>query len=87
MFGDMSIIQVFQSSPTMVVLLVCSIVTVAYAVERTMYFMGSRTSSATAFSAAPSPKASSSRRTRGTKRVIEHDVGGDIPLFPGARAR
>ena len=41
MFGDMSIIQVFQSSPTMVVLLVCSIVTVAYAVERTMYFMGS----------------------------------------------
>ena len=36
MFGDMSIIQVFQSSPTMVVLLVCSIITVAFA--DTAYF-------------------------------------------------
>ncbi len=41
MFGDMSLIQVFQSSPTMVVLLVCSIVTVGFAVERLMYFMSS----------------------------------------------
>ena len=41
MFGDMSLIQVFKSSPTMVVLLACSIVTVAFAVERLMYFMGS----------------------------------------------
>jgi len=42
MFGDMSLIKVFQSSPTMVVLLVCSIVTVAFAVERLMYFMSSQ---------------------------------------------
>ena len=41
MFGDMSLIQVFKSSPTMVVLLVCSIVTVGFAVERLMYFMSS----------------------------------------------
>ena len=41
MFGDMSLIQVFQSSPTMVVLLVCSIVTVGFAVERMLYFFSS----------------------------------------------
>jgi biopolymer transport protein ExbB len=41
MFGDMSIIQFFKSSPTMVVLLVCSIITVAFAVERVLYFMSS----------------------------------------------
>lgn len=42
MFGDMSLFQVFKSSPTMVVLLACSIVTVGFAVERLMYFMSSR---------------------------------------------
>jgi biopolymer transport protein ExbB len=42
MFGDMSLIKVFQSSPTMIVLLVCSIVTVGFAVERLLYFMGSQ---------------------------------------------
>ena len=41
MFGDMSMIKVFQSSPTMVVLLVCSIVTVGFAVERLLYFTSS----------------------------------------------
>jgi biopolymer transport protein ExbB len=38
MFGNMSIIQVFQSSMTMVVLLLCSIVTFAFVVERSLYF-------------------------------------------------
>ncbi len=42
MFGDMSLITVFKSSPTMMVLLVCSIVTVGFAVERLLYFMGSQ---------------------------------------------
>ncbi len=41
MFGDMSLIHVFQASPTMVVLLICSIVTVGFAVERLLYFHGS----------------------------------------------
>lgn len=41
MFGDMSLIQVFQASPTMMVLLACSIVTVGFAVERLMYFVSS----------------------------------------------
>jgi len=41
MFGDMSLIQVFKSSPTMVVLLICSIVTLAFTVERLMYFQSS----------------------------------------------
>lgn len=38
MFGNMSIIDVFIASPTMMVLLVCSIITVGYAVERALYF-------------------------------------------------
>jgi biopolymer transport protein ExbB len=41
MFGELSLIHVFKSSPTMMVLLVCSVVTVAFAVERLLYFMGS----------------------------------------------
>jgi biopolymer transport protein ExbB len=41
MFGELSLIQVFKSSPTMVVLLACSIVTVGFAVERLLYFMSS----------------------------------------------
>jgi len=41
MFGDMSLIQVFKSSPTMIVLLICSIVTLAFTVERLMYFQSS----------------------------------------------
>jgi biopolymer transport protein ExbB len=41
MFGELSIFQVFKSSPTMVVLLACSIVTVGFAVERLLYFMSS----------------------------------------------
>ena len=42
MFGEMSLIQVFQASPTMLVLLVCSIVTVGFTVERLLYFISSR---------------------------------------------
>jgi biopolymer transport protein ExbB len=38
MFGDLSVIDIFVASPTMLVLLVCSIVTVGFAVERTLYF-------------------------------------------------
>jgi biopolymer transport protein ExbB len=41
MFGDLSIIDVFIASPTMLVLLACSIVTVGFAVERTLYFKNS----------------------------------------------
>ena len=41
MFGDLTLIQVFKSSPTMVVLLACSVVTVGFAVERLLYFMSS----------------------------------------------
>lgn len=42
MIGDMSIVQLFIASPTMAVLLLCSIVTVGFAVERALYFAGSR---------------------------------------------
>jgi biopolymer transport protein ExbB len=38
MFGNLSILDLFRSSPTMVVLLVCSIITVGFAVERFLYF-------------------------------------------------
>ena len=38
MFGDMSILDFFLASPTMIVLAVCSIVTVGFAVERALYF-------------------------------------------------
>lgn len=38
MFGEMSFIDVIIASPTMLVLLVCSIITVGYAVERALYF-------------------------------------------------
>ena len=41
MFGDMNIIDFFIASPTMVVLLVCSIITVGFAMERVFYFKSS----------------------------------------------
>lgn len=42
MIGDMSIVELFLASPTMAVLLVCSIVTVGFAVERALYFASSK---------------------------------------------
>jgi len=39
----MSLIDLFLGSPTMVVLLICSIVTVSYAFERGLYFLRTRT--------------------------------------------
>ncbi|MFN2370519.1 MAG: MotA/TolQ/ExbB proton channel family protein [Candidatus Krumholzibacteriia bacterium] len=42
MFGDMSIIGVFLASPTMIVLGLCSVVTVGYTVERLLYFRSTR---------------------------------------------
>ncbi len=41
MFGEMSIIQFFLASPTMIVLAICSIITVGYTVERLLYFQTS----------------------------------------------
>ncbi len=38
MIGELSVLDLFRSSPTMAVLLVCSIVTVGFAVERWLYF-------------------------------------------------
>ncbi|RKZ17061.1 hypothetical protein DRQ53_04605 [bacterium] len=38
MIGNLSLLELFQGSATMVVLLVCSIITVAFAVERSLYF-------------------------------------------------
>lgn len=42
MFGDMSIVDLFIASPTMLVLLVCSIVTLGFAGERMLYFVQSK---------------------------------------------
>ncbi len=42
MLGEMSIIQFLIASPTMLVLAICSIITVGFAVERIMYFNSSR---------------------------------------------
>jgi biopolymer transport protein ExbB len=39
----MSLTDLFFGSPTMIVLLVCSVITVSYAVERALYFMKTRT--------------------------------------------
>jgi biopolymer transport protein ExbB len=41
MFGNMSIIDIFLASPTMIVLGICSVITVGYALERTLYFSSS----------------------------------------------
>lgn len=41
MFGEMSIIDFFIASPTMIVLAICSIITVGFAVERFLYFKSS----------------------------------------------
>lgn len=41
MFGELSLIDLFRASPTMMVLLGCSIVTVGYALERVLYFRSS----------------------------------------------
>ena len=38
MFGDMSLIGLFMASPTMIILGLCSIVTVGFTVERLLYF-------------------------------------------------
>ena len=38
MFGEMSLIDFFIASPTMIVLAICSIVTVGFAIERLLYF-------------------------------------------------
>lgn len=42
MFGDMSIVDLFIASPTMLVLLVCSIITLGFAIERAFYFAQSK---------------------------------------------
>jgi biopolymer transport protein ExbB len=42
MFGDLSLIGIFMASPTMIVLALCSIVTVGFTVERLLYFKGTR---------------------------------------------
>ena len=41
MFGELSLIQMFMASPTMIVLGICSIVTVGFTVERLFYFHSS----------------------------------------------
>lgn len=41
MFGDMSLVGFFLASPTMMVLGLCSIVTVGYTIERLLYFKSS----------------------------------------------
>lgn len=38
----MSLVELFMGSPTMVVLLICSVITVGFAVERAFYFMKTR---------------------------------------------
>ena len=43
MFGEMSLINFFLASPTMVVLAVCSIITVGFTIERVLYFSSTRT--------------------------------------------
>jgi biopolymer transport protein ExbB len=45
MFGEMSLIDLFKASPTMLVLLGCSIITVGFALERLFYFTASATNS------------------------------------------
>ncbi len=45
MFGDISIIGFFMASPTMIVLAVCSVVTLGFAIERALYFWSSSSSS------------------------------------------
>jgi len=41
MFGEMSLVEFFLASPTMIVLALCSIVTVGFTIERVLYFMTS----------------------------------------------
>jgi len=45
MFGEMSLIGLFLASPTMIVLAICSIITVGYTVERLLYFQTTRSDS------------------------------------------
>jgi len=42
MFGELSIIDFLIASPTMIVLAICSIITVGFAVERLLYFNSTR---------------------------------------------
>ncbi len=42
MFGELNIIDFLMASPTMIVLAICSIITVGFAVERLLYFQTSR---------------------------------------------
>ena len=55
MIGNLSFLELFQGSATMVVLLVCSIITVAFAVERSLYFFR-HTSNAAKFMKQLGPK-------------------------------
>lgn len=41
MFGEMSLVGFFMASPTMIVLAICSIVTVGFSIERILYFKSS----------------------------------------------
>jgi len=43
MFGEMSLVGFFMASPTMIVLALCSIVTVGFTIERILYFQSSST--------------------------------------------
>ncbi len=43
MFGDLSLVGFFMASPTMIVLALCSIVTVGFTIERLLYFRSSAT--------------------------------------------
>lgn len=46
MIGNLSLLELFQGSPTMLVLLCCSIITVAFALERSLYFARHTTNAA-----------------------------------------
>jgi biopolymer transport protein ExbB len=43
MFGEMSLVGFFMASPTMIVLAICSIITLGFTIERLLYFAGSGT--------------------------------------------
>jgi len=41
MFGELSLVEFFLASPTMIVLAICSIITVGFTIERLLYFRSS----------------------------------------------
>ena len=53
MFGELSIIGIFMASPTMIVLALCSIVTVGFTVERLLYFKSTRHDTKTSWASWP----------------------------------